>query len=204
MAEDTPRLILASGSQTRAAMLRAAGLMFDVVPASVDEAALLSDALATIPHMTPAAAAQLLARAKAVDVSLHHPDAVVIGGDQVLAIGREMMPKARNRAEAEAALLKLKGKAHDLHSAAALAIAGNVDWVNVDSARLTMRNFSAAFLENYLNQAGPALTSSVGAYQIEGLGLTLFDHVAGSHSTILGLPLLPLLAELRARRLLMS
>jgi septum formation protein len=199
-----PRLILASGSQTRAGMLRAAGLNFEVVPAIVDEPALFEDARAKSPNVSPGAIAELLARAKAVEVSRRHPDALIIGGDQVLALGREMIFKAKDRAEAKSILLKLKGRSHDLHSAAALATGGVVDWTGIDTARLTTRDFSAAFLDDYLDRAGGALTSSAGAYQIEGYGVNLFEHVAGNHATILGLPLLGLLAELRARRVVLS
>jgi septum formation protein len=199
-----PHLILASGSQTRAEMLRAAGLNFEVVPAVVDEPTLFEDARAKVPNISPSAIAELLARAKAVEVSRRHPDALVIGGDQVLALGREMIFKAADRAEAKSILTKIKGRSHDLHSAAAIAAGGVVEWTGADTARLTMRDFSAAFLDDYLDRAGGALTSSAGAYQIEGYGVNLFEHVAGNHATILGLPLLALLAELRARRVIQS
>lgn len=204
MSETTPHLILASGSATRAEMLRAAGLEFKVMPAVVDEPALFEDATAKSPNISPAAVAELLARAKATEVSRRYPDALVIGGDQVLAAGREMIFKAPDRTGAKSILLKLKGRSHELHSAAALATGGVVDWTGIDTARLTMRNFSAAFLDDYLDRAGGALTSSAGAYQIEGYGVNLFEHVAGNHATILGLPLLALLAELRARRVVQS
>ena len=199
-----PRFILASGSATRAAMLRASGLSFDVIPAAVDEAALSKSVVAGNPDVTPAAIAILLARAKAAEVSSRFPEALVIGGDQVLALGRDVVFKAPDYAAAKRILMTLKGRTHMLHSAAAVAQAGAVEWVAADTAQLTMRDFSAEFLDDYLARAGDALTSSAGCYQIEGLGVQLFETVSGDHATILGLPLLPLLAELRRRGVLIS
>jgi septum formation protein len=199
-----PQLILASGSQTRAALLRAAGLVFDAIPARVDEPGLFAQAVSDNPHVTPAEIAMLLARAKALDVSGFCSQALVIGADQVLAVGSAMVFKAADRAEAKNTLLKLRGREHTLHSAAVLATCGTVVWSALDAAHLTMRNFSAAFLEDYLDRAGDALTSSAGAYHVEGQGANLFDRISGAHATILGLPLLPLLAELRLRRVLLS
>lgn len=181
-------------------MLQASGLEFDAIPADIDEAALRARWRSENPDMTPAAIALGLARAKAEEVSRRHPEALVIGGDQVLALGDETISKATSKDGARAALLKLCGREHQLHSAAALAVYGQADWVASDTATLSMRPFSAAFLEAYLENAGDALTTSAGAYRIEELGLQLFDRVDGNHFTILGLPMLPLLAELRRRR----
>lgn len=204
MVSDRPaRLILASGSQTRIAMLRAAGLEFDVVPSQVDEAELYEAAIGEDEPVSPQALAALLARAKAIDVSLRHADAVVIGGDQVLALDGEIFHKAKDRDAARSTLAKLKGKTHSLFSAVTLAMDGCAVWTSVDRADLTMRDFSDAFLDQYIGRANEALTNSVGAYQIEGAGVTLFDRVEGQHTTILGLPLLPLLAELRRRDFLL-
>lgn len=199
-----PQLILASASQTRVAMLRAAGLEFDAVAADIDEPALHHMALADDDAVSASSVASLLARAKAVEVSLRFPHALVIGGDQVLALGSDMLFKAADVEGAKRTLLRLKGQTHVLHSAAALAIDGRADWSALDTAQLTMRDFSQNFLDNYLARAGSALTSSVGCYEIEGIGLNLFEKVTGHHATILGLPLLPLLAELRARGVLPS
>ena len=198
-----PPLILASGSPTRAAMLRAVGLPFSAVPADVDEAALYQNAISENPQISPDAVAALLARAKAENVSRSHPEALVIGGDQVLAVGKDLVFKAADGKAARAILLRLKGQTHTLHSAVSLAASGVESWSAADTATLTMRDFSSAFLDDYIARAGDALTSSAGCYQIEGLGLTLFEKVSGNHATILGLPLLALLAELRARGVVM-
>ncbi|MEQ1577159.1 MAG: Maf family protein [Hyphomicrobium sp.] len=194
-----PLLILASGSQTRVSMLREAGLAFEAVPADIDEAALFKAALVSDASLPPEKIAVLLARAKAAEVSRRYPEALVIGADQVLSLGNEMIFKAPDQDAAKRILMKLRGQTHKLHSAVSLAIGGCEQWTAIDTASLTMRDFSAAFLDDYLRRAGSALTTSAGAYQIEGLGVNLFETVAGHHSTILGLPLLPLLAELRAR-----
>ncbi len=199
-----PHLILASGSPTRAAVLRAAGLAFHVVPARVDEPAMFRQAVADNADILPSEIATLLACAKAREVSLRYPRALVIGGDQVLGAGNEMIFKAADRAEAKLTLLKLRGREHALHSTVVLASGGDVVWSAFDTAYLAMRNFSESFLEDYLDRAGDALSSSAGAYHVEGLGANLFDSIAGNHATILGLPLLPLLAELRARHVLLS
>lgn len=193
-----PPLILASASHARVAMFRAVGLVFEVVPADINEEQLHATEVSDDDAVSPGSMAAMLARAKAVEVSLRFPDAVVIGGDQILTVGGEMLAKANDRDAARAALLKLRGTTHTLHSAAAIAIEGRAQWSVVDTAQLSMRDFSEAYLEDYLNRAGTALTACVGAYEIEGLGLNLFEKVSGNHSTIMGLPLLSLLAELRA------
>ena len=183
-------------------MLRAVGLTFEAVPSDVDEAALRANWRAETPNISPNSVALGLARAKAEEVSRRYPDAVVIGGDQVLALGTETVSKAQSIAEARTTLLKLRGCEHQLHSAVALAAGGHAEWTASDTAALTMRAFSDAFLDTYLVTAGDALTTSAGAYRIEELGLQLFERVEGDHFTILGLPLLALLAELRHRGVL--
>jgi septum formation protein len=195
-------LILASGSSSRIAMLRAVGLTFDAVPAEVDEAALRASWRSDNPWIHPAAIARGLARAKAEEVSRRFPEALVIGGDQVLALDDQTISKATSIKGARASLLRLRGCVHKLHSAAALASGGTTSWTADDTATLSMRSFSDAFLESYLETAGDALTTSAGAYRIEEIGLQLFDRVDGDHFTILGLPLPPLLAELRHRGVL--
>ena len=195
----TKRFILASGSQTRAALLRSARVDFDVVPAAVDEAALFANACESGAPQDPSAISLFLAKAKATEVSERFPEALVLGGDQVLALGSQLIFWAADRAGAKDILSRLRGNTHSLHSAAALSFNGNVVWTGLDTASLKMRAFSAEYLETYLNEAGDALTASAGAYQIEGVGVNLFETVIGNHATILGLPLLPLLAELRTR-----
>jgi septum formation protein len=192
------QIILASTSRARREMLAAAGVAFTVEAADVDEPAIRKTLLAAKSAATPPQIADALARAKAEDVSQRHKGSLVIGGDQVLALGTELLTKARDEAAARATLKKLRGMTHELHSAVALAVDGRVLWTHTGTARLKMRDFSDAFLEEYLTRARDRIGQSVGAYELEGLGVQLFDKIEGDYFTILGLPLLPLLAELRA------
>jgi septum formation protein len=195
-----PPLILGSSSPYRRTMLEAAGLSFRVVPADVDEAALKRSIVGSERKpSSPASVAEALARAKATAVSAAHPEALVIGADQVLALGDELFDKPGDLSAARQQLERLRGNTHRLVSAVALAERGEIVWTHLDEAVMTMRAFSAEFLEGYIAQAGPELCRIVGAYEIEGPGIQLFDRVQGDHFTIIGLPLLPLLAELRAR-----
>jgi septum formation protein len=175
-------------------MLSNAGLMFDADPAQIDEDR-LRDALAGT--VSPAEIAMALAEAKALAVARSHPGAVVIGSDQILSAGEAILAKPGSRAGARETLKLLRGKSHGLHSGAALVRDDRVMWRSVESASLTMRNFSDAELEDYLDAAGDGIFGCVGAYQIEGLGIRLFERVEGDHFTIMGMPLLPLLSELR-------
>lgn len=198
MAEPTRRqLVLASASPFRRRMLEAAGLFFGVTPADVDEAQLKRDLLES--GSTPSTIAEALAAAKAEAVSVRLPEAIVIGADQVLALGTELFSKPGSTSEARGQLQRLRGKSHHLHTAAALAVGGEVVWGRVEIATLAMRPFSDAFLDRYLAEAGDRVCRTVGAYEIEGLGIQLFDRIEGDIFTIIGLPLLPLLAELRGR-----
>jgi septum formation protein len=192
------QIILASTSRARREMLAAAGVAFTVEAADVDEPAIRKTLLAAKSAATPPQIADALARAKAEDVSQRHKGSLVIGGDQVLALGTELLTKAKDEAAARATLKKLRGMTHELHSTVALAVDGRVLWTHTGTARLKMRDFSDAFLEEYLTRAGDRIGQSVGAYELEGLGVQLFDKIEGDYFTILGLPLLPLLAELRA------
>ena len=198
------QVVLASGSSARRQMLAAAGVVFAVDPARVNEAA-LKDAF--VRHSTCAPAvdlAQYLADAKAADVSARRPGALVAGSDQVLALGERLFSKAADRAGARRTLAALRGQTHQLHSAVAVALDGKVVWREADTASLTMRVFSDDFLERYLDEAGEGLIRSVGCYELEGRGLQLFERIEGDYFTILGMPLLPLLAELRTRGALLS
>jgi septum formation protein len=191
------RLVLASASPFRRRMLEAAGLSFDVVPADTDEAALKHDLVRA--GAKPSAIAQALACAKAEHVSRRHCGDLVIGADQVLSLGEELFSKPSSVAEAREQLLRLRGKSHNLHTAAALATGGKAVWSRVDDVALAMRPFSDGFLTGYLRRMGDRVLQTVGAYEVEGPGIQLFDRVEGDTFTIIGLPLLPLLAELRAR-----
>jgi len=163
-------LLLASRSDIRGKILAAAGLRFAIRPAQIDERATEDKA-----------------------------GYLVLGADQTLALGNKRFNKPGNRTEAAQQLRALRGQTHALHSALALVQDGKVLFELVDTARLTMRDFSDRFLDDYLDMAGDAALGSVGGYQLEGIGIHLFDRVEGDYFTILGLPLLPLLAYLRQR-----
>jgi len=185
--------VLASASPFRRRMLTAAGLAIEVVPAQLDEAKIRDEARLS----APAAIAELLARRKAEAVGARLPERVVIGADQVLALDGEVFAKPADVAAARQQLQRLRGRMHDLYTAVSLAVAGTSVWSEVAHASLTMRAFSDAFLADYLARAGPDACRTVGCYQIEGLGVQLFEGIAGDCFTIIGLPLVPLLAELR-------
>jgi septum formation protein len=186
-------LILASSSMARRALLANAGVSFDVVPADIDERA-AERPLADAP---PEDVAQALAMVKAATVSERRRDAVVIGADQVLALGTERLDKPADMEAARRQLLRLSGRTHHLHCATACARAGEIVWQHAESAALTMRPLDPAFIGRYLAAVGPAALTSVGAYQLEGRGIQLFDRIDGDYFAILGLPLLPLLRFLR-------
>jgi septum formation protein len=192
------QIVLASASRARREMLAAAGVAFTVEPADVDEPAIRRE-LAKKGDASPLQVAEILARAKAEDVSRKHDGSLIIGADQVLALGTEILSKPADAGAARRSLLQLKGRTHELHSAVALVEGGAVAWSHGATARLTMRDFSDAFLDEYLRRAGDRIGQSVGAYELEGLGVQLFERIEGDYFTILGLPLLPLLAELRRR-----
>lgn len=193
-------LILASASPSRAAMLRAAGLDFSIQPARVDESeiklALQAEAA------PPSEAATALAELKAQRVSPSAGGDFVIAADQMLVCEGRWYDKPETQAQARDHLLSLRGRTHELVSAVVLARGGSIIWRHVEMARLTMRDFSDDFLDAYLAQAGDAVLSSVGAYQLEGLGAQLFSRIQGDYFAILGLPLLPLLDILRENRVL--
>jgi septum formation protein len=192
----TAELLLASASPFRRRLLEAAGVPFRVVPADVDESALKRSLAGKV---GPEGLAEALAAAKAKAVSALNPDDLALGADQVLALGDETFGKPADLAAARAQLERLRGRTHRLLSALALAHGGGVVWSRVDSATLTMRDFSAGFLDAYVSGCGERLLAMAGAYEIEGAGIQLFERVDGDYSTIIGLPLLPLLAELRSR-----
>ena len=192
-------IVLASGSRARREMLAAAGVHFTVQAADVDEPAIRARMRKADANVEPKQIAAVLAAAKAEDVSGKIGGSLIIGADQVLALGDELLSKAPSIEAAREALRKLRGRTHELHSAVAFAENGKVTWAHVATARLTMRDFSDAFLDDYLLRAGDRVGQSVGAYELEGLGVQLFDQIEGDYFTILGLPLLPVLAELRER-----
>lgn len=190
-------LVLASKSEVRGKMLAAAGLRIEIRPVPIDERAAEAKAGTT----DAAAIARYLARAKADAVTPDVPGYLVLGADQTLARGSARFSKPADRAEALEQLRSLRGRTHELHSALALVRDGKLIFDCVDSARLTMRNVSDRFLEDYLDMAGDTAFASVGGYQLEGIGIHLFERVEGDYFTILGLPLLLLLSFLRQNKL---
>lgn len=179
-------------------MLVAAGLVIDAIPSDVDEAVLKTE-LEGRGVRDPGEIALALAAAKAEVVSRLHPEALVIGGDQVLALGARLFDKPVDMDAARQHLRDLRGRTHVLISAVVLAQDGRVVWQHSDTARLAVREFSDRFLDDYLAEAGRDVCLSVGAYQLEGLGAQLFERIDGDYFTILGMPLIALLGELRAR-----
>lgn len=193
-------LILASGSQARQTMLRQAGVAFETRPADIDET-VLKDRLQGQAAEVVAAA---LAEAKALYVSRLYPGAWVIGSDQILEFDGQFISKAATLAEARDRLTVMRGRSHRLVSGVSLARAGQIVWSGHDAAVLHMRPFSDGFLDAYLDSEGTVILQSVGSYRLEGLGSQLFDRIEGDYFTILGMPLWPLLAQLRACGVLMS
>ena len=191
-------VILASQSRARQMLLGNAGINFEAVPADIDERAVQKNSGLT----SPGEIAGLLAGEKALFVSAKNPGRHVIGADQTLALGDRLFSKPSGRAQAAEQLRLLAGNSHALHSAVAVARDGKIVFADVSIAKMSMRHLSESEISAYLDAAGAAVTTSVGAYQLEGLGAHLFERIEGDHFTILGLPLLPLLKFLRRERLL--
>jgi len=191
-------LVLASQSKARQSLLANAGIKFESDPADIDERAIQVTSRLT----APGDIAGLLAGEKAGAVSARRPGRYVVGADQTLALGTRIFNKPTSRAQAGEQLRALSGQCHELHAAVAIMRDGKLLFEYVSIARMTMRRLNDTEIDSYLAQAGEAVTSSVGAYQLEGLGIHLFEKIEGDHFTILGLPLLPLLAFLRSERLI--
>lgn len=189
------RLILASTSPTRRTILANAGLAFDVMPPPVEERAVEAPLLTS--GIGIAEIAAVLAEAKAESVSALQPDRLVIGADQTLEFEGVRLTKPASMDEARRQLLAMAGQSHALHSAVTVAKDGNAVWRHVETAVLTMRPLTPAEIGRYVGRVGASAVRSVGGYQVEGMGINLFEKIEGDHFTILGLPLLPLLAYLR-------
>jgi septum formation protein len=192
----TTPLILASSSPFRRMLMENAGLRFDAIAADIDERAIETPLEAA--GAGPDAVALVLAKAKAVAVSETHRGTLVIGSDQTMSLGAHVFHKPKDIAEAESHLLALSGKTHRLNSAIAIAKDGDILWEHLSHAELTMRNLDPEFIHRHIGRVGDRALGSVGAYQLEGEGIQLFSRIDGDYFTILGLPMLPLLAQLRA------
>jgi len=190
--------MLASQSRARKMLLANAGLQFEAMAADIDERAMQQGSKLS----APGEIASLLACEKARRVSARKAGHYVIGADQTLALGNRLFNKPDGRAAAAEQLRTLSGQTHDLHSAIAVVHDGKLVFETVAIARMSMRPLSSHDIRTYLDEAGEAVTTSVGAYQLEGLGVHLFERIEGDHFTILGLPLLPLLAFFRRERLI--
>lgn len=193
-----PTLVLASQSASRRAMLDAAGVAHEALPALVDEASAKESLLAV--GTSPRDLADALAELKALKVSRMAPQALVLGGDSLVALDDgSLLDKPESREQARDHLQRMSGKTHDIYSAAVIAEGGRPVWRHVDRARLHVRPLSEAFIESYLDLEWPAIAGCVGCFRIEGPGVQLFSRTDGSHFTILGMPLLPILDYLRTR-----
>ena len=193
-------IVLASASASRAAMLTAAQVRFTAAPASIDERTIEKD-MGTSPLDE---VAQALAAAKASAVSLVHPDIWVLGSDSLVEVGGQRYDKPSSRDDAKSHLQRFSGQIMTLHSAAALAKNGRIDWVEGDFVRLAVRELSPTFIESYLESEWPAISGCAGAFRVEGLGAHMFERIAGDHFTVLGMPLLPVLDALRERGVLLA
>lgn len=189
------QIVLGSGSVFRRRLLENAGVAIEVDRPRVDERAVEGSIEGS--GVTPVELAEILAEAKATEVSARNPGRLVIGCDQTMSLEDQVFHKPVDMEAARRNLLELSGRTHELHSAVVLARDGEAIWRNVTTARLTMRRLDPAFVGRYLARVGETALQSVGAYQVEGEGIQLFDGIEGDYFTIVGLPLLPLLAELR-------
>ena len=199
---NTEKIILASESIGRSAILEGANIKFEKLPAPVDECAIRDTLYANGACPDPKDVAEILARAKAELISQENPGVYVIGADQMLALGNRIFEKPTSMEDARKTLLSLNGQTHYLHSAVCVAKDGKTIWGTVSSAGMTMRQFSPEFLGHYLAGAGESVLTSVGAYRLEETGIHLFEKIEGDYFTILGLPILPLLDYFRSINIL--
>jgi len=191
------QIVLASGSGVRTRLLKNAGLIFDVIPSTVDEDVLKrAQQDASVEDL-----AMILARAKAAEVAAKYPEALTIGADQILECDGKRFDKPKDRAEAASHLRMFRGRAHRLITACVVYRGGEEIWRHTSIPKLSMWAFDDAFIDTYLTEAGDGVLTSVGAYQLEGLGVHLFERIEGDYFSILGLPLLPLLSFLRLKGL---
>ncbi len=189
------KIILASKSSYRAQILSSAGIKFEIHPASIDERFVEASLLSSDLEVDDVA--DVLAQTKAISISEEFTQALVVGSDQTLTLNGQLFHKPRNMEEARRRLLLLSGKAHQLNSAVALAKNGKIQWHYTDKATIKFRELSPEFIGRHLSRVGDVALTSVGAYQIEGEGIQLFETIEGGYFTIMGMPLIPLLNQLR-------
>jgi septum formation protein len=194
------KLILASNSSSRKLLMQGAGLQFESTGADIDERGI--EARLAASYAKPPEIAVELAKAKALWVSERNPEAYVIGSDQVLSLGDRLFHKPLSMGEAADHIRAMSGETHHLNCGAAIAFRGVIIWSDVSIAGMTMRNISPAFLQTYIDLSGDSILQCVGAYQFEGPGIQLFEKIEGDYFTILGLPMLKLLAGLRQLELI--
>jgi len=195
-------VILASGSEVRAKLLRDAGVIFETKVAKIDEPAIINALKAE--QAKPHEVADTLAEYKAQRVAARHTDKLVIGCDQILVCDKKIYQKAVTVKDARAKLLTLRGKPHHLMSSVVVFENGRPVWRHLGRAQLIMREFSDAFLDNYIAKQGDSILDSVGCYKLEGVGAQLFSHIQGDYFTILGIPLLEVLGFLRTRGVIIN
>lgn len=185
-------------------MLLRAGIPCEIVPADLDEDAIKQEFTGNGSGADNDSVTLTLAAEKALHISKKMPDRMVIGADQILNLDGEIFNKPSNRIQARSQLVRLNGRSHELTSAVSVACNGQELWNHVDRARLWVRELSAEFIDDYLDRIGQAAFTSPGSYQVEGIGIQLFDRIDGNHYTILGMPLLPLLSYLRTQHMVPS
>ena len=191
-------LVLASETGSLRRLLEACGLTFRLMPLSLDEVATHQALLKNMGETDPADVAEMLTRAKIDEASARFPGALIIGTHQVISLNGKLLEKPTTVEAARDRLFELRDKTHELHSAVALAEeGGQITWTHVETAQLTMRSFSAQFVGRYLAAAGPKVCELPGAYELDGIGLQLFDRIQGDYLALLGVPILLLFARLR-------
>lgn len=194
------RLILASKSASRRAMLDAAGVIYDAMPANIDERALEDN----LRGATPQEIAEALSVAKAAEIAAAHHSDLILGSDSLVVVDGRRFDKPTSRDDAFAHLRFFSGKVIELHSAAAMLRGDTCEWTHTDRARLYVRNLSDEFIEHYLDQEWPELGFTVGCFRIEAMGVQLFERIEGDQFTVLGMPLIPVLGALREHGVLLS
>jgi septum formation protein len=190
-------LVLASETGSLRRLLGDSGLAFRVLALNLDEVATHQALLKNMDKTDPADVAELLTRIRIEEANARFPGALIIGADQVVSLNGKLLEKPTTIDAARDRLFELRGKTHQLHSAVALAVEGQITWIHVETAHLTMRSFSAQFVGRYLAAAGPQVCESAGAYQLDGVGLQLFDRIQGNDLGTFGVPILLLFARLR-------